>query len=85
MRHLFRNTVRRRVMLAVRQQVEKQLERQAGALAREQVWRLKEPIVAQVVLQVRGFVWDDSFDSQKYGDPDEQRQDTGLRSAPVRD
>jgi len=73
MRHLFRNTVRRRVMLAVRQRVEKRLERQAGALAREQVWRLKEPIVAQVVLQVRGLVWDDSFDSQQYGDLDEQR------------
>jgi hypothetical protein len=72
-------------MLAVRQRVEKRLEWQAGTLAREQVWRLKEPIVAQVVLQVRGLVWDDSFDSQQYGDPDEQHQDTGLRSASVRD
>lgn len=77
-RYSFKGTVRRGVMLLVRQPVEKQLVRQAGSLVREQVWRLKEPIVAQVVLQVRGFVWDDSFDIQQYGGLDEQHQDAGL-------
>lgn len=77
-RYLFKGTVRRGVMLSVRQPVEKQLVLQAGSLVREQVWRLKEPIVAQVVLQVRSFVWDDSFDIQRYGGLDEQHQDAGL-------